>query len=135
MSDDKNKMFGGGVLPGISSDESEALQDLYEAILTLKNPEELNRFFKDLCSVNEIYSFLHRWQIVKLLDEGKSYDEILRELTPDGDGDPAGTGVMRNKTTVSSTTIARVKKCYVNPEGGYRTALARLEKKRRSGKN
>ncbi len=132
MSDEQNMRLGEDALPGIKACDAEDLADLYEAILTMKDPEELNRFFRDLCSVNEIYSFLHRWQIVKLLDEGKNYDEILRELTPDTD-DLDGSLVKRNKTTVSSTTISRVKKCYVNPQGGYRTALARLEEKRRAG--
>ena len=36
-------------------------------------------------------------------------------------------GKARSSTKVSSTTISRVKKCLVNPEGGYRTALNRLE--------
>ncbi|MBP5655562.1 MAG: hypothetical protein J6X33_08620 [Clostridiales bacterium] len=125
MSDFDNNKLGKDALPGIKADDVKDLEGLYEAILTLKDPNELHMFFRDLCSVNEIYSFLHRWQIVKLLDEGKNYDEILKELTPDSD-DLGGTGVKRNKTTVSSTTIARVKKCYVNPYGGYRTALSRL---------
>lgn len=125
MSDFDNNKLGKDALPGIKADDVKDLEGLYEAILTLKDPNELHMFFRDLCSVNEIYSFLHRWQIVKLLDEGKNYDEILKELTPDSD-DLGGTGVKRNKTTVSSTTIARVKKCYVNPDGGYRTALSRL---------
>ena len=136
MSDILKDKHGQEALPGINADDVEDLEDLYKAILTMKAPNELHAFFRDLCSVNEIYSFLHRWQIVKLLDAGKNYDEILKELTPDSD-DLGGTGVKRNKTTVSSTTIARVKKCYVNPGGGYRTALSRMKKgkKKAPGKN
>lgn len=125
MSDTLKDKLGQELLPGINADDAADLEDLYKAILTMNGPDELHAFFRDLCSVNEIYSFLHRWQIVKLLDEGKNYDEILKELTPDSE-DLGTAGVKRNKTTVSSTTIARVKKCYVNPKGGYRTALSRL---------
>ena len=125
MSDNAKDRLGQECLPGIKPDDAEDLEDLYRAILTMKDPNELHMFFRDLCSVNEIYSFLHRWQIVKLLDEGKNYDEILKELTPDSSSQDEA-GVKRNKTTVSSTPISRVKKCYVNPEGGYRTALSRM---------
>ena len=100
----------------LTPEELRELNSLYEAILTLKTPEELDSFFKDLCSVNELRSMLHRWQIVLRIDKGLSYEEIIRQLTP-SDG---------SKGTVSSTTISRVKNCYVNEEGGYRTALRRL---------
>ncbi|MCR5201151.1 MAG: hypothetical protein K6C38_08575 [Saccharofermentans sp.] len=117
-------------------DERKALDSLYEAILTLKTPEELHLFFEDLCSRNELCSMLHRWQILELIDEGKSYEEIIRELAPENKGnaqeDPEQTrgsrkGKGRSGTKVSSTTISRVKACYNNPDGGYRTALGRLK--------
>ena len=99
----------------LSSEEQADLICLYKAILTMENPDELHAFFSDLCSVNELKSMLHRWQIVLRIDQGMSYEEIIRKLTP-----PVG-------KTVSSTTISRVKNCYVNEEGGYRTALKRLK--------
>ena len=117
-------------------DERKALDSLYEAILTLKTPEELHLFFEDLCSRNELCSMLHRWQILELIDEGKSYEEIIRELAPENkekaQEDPEQTrgsrkGKGRSGTKVSSTTISRVKACYNNPDGGYRTALGRLK--------
>lgn len=117
-------------------EERLALDSLYEAILTLKTSEELHLFFEDLCSRNELCSMLHRWQILELIDEGKSYEEIIRELAPDNsdnDQDPSETakgsrkGKGRSGTKVSSTTISRVKACYNNPDGGYRTALGRLK--------
>ena len=85
---------------------------------------------------------LHRWQILLLIDQGKSYEEIIKELSPkesedvssDADNSEEGgkrrsgrtKGKSRASTKVSSTTISRVKNCYVNPDGGYRTALDRL---------
>lgn len=104
-------------MSSLTPEEQKELLSLYEAILTLKNPEELHAFFRDLCSVNELKAMLHRWQIVLRIDDNLSYEEIIKQLTPtDGLG----------KSTVSSTTISRVKNCYVNKDGGYRTALRRL---------
>lgn len=123
-----------------TEDEMKDLEDLYQAILTMENPEELGRFFADLCSKSELHSFLHRWQIVRRIEQGKSYEEIIRELAPkeemvkepnSSEGRKNGRikGKSRATTKVSSTTISRVKACYVNPDGGYRTALRRLEAK------
>jgi len=107
-------------LCALNKEEKEELNNLYEAILTMETPEELHSFFADLCSVNELKAMLHRWQIVLRIDKGMSYEEIIKRLTP-------AEGV--SKSTVSSTTISRVKNCYVNEDGGYRTALNRLRNK------
>ena len=124
--------------------ELEELTDLYNAMLTMRDSTEMHKFFVDLCSINELHSFLHRWQIVRRIEQGKSYEEIIKEISPAeepaadkaNDGKKS-TGRVRGKarssTKVSSTTISRVKKCLVNPEGGYRTALNRLEEA--SGEN
>ena len=124
--------------------ELEELTDLYNAMLTMRDSTEMHKFFVDLCSINELHSFLHRWQIVRRIEQGKSYEEIIKELSPKdesssdkADSNKKSTGIVRGKarssTKVSSTTISRVKNCYVNPEGGYRTALERL--KEASGDN
>ena len=127
-----------------SESELEELTDLYNAMLTMKDSYEMHKFFVDLCSINELHSFLHRWQIVRRIEQGKSYEEIIKEISPadepvEGKSETGkkSTGRVRGKarssTKVSSTTISRVKNCYVNPEGGYRTALERL--KEASGDN
>ena len=124
--------------------ELEELTDLYNAMLTMRDSTEMHKFFVDLCSINELHSFLHRWQIVRRIEQGKSYEEIIKEISPleDPASDKANTekkstgrvrGKARSSTKVSSTTISRVKNCYVNPDGGYRTALNRL--KEASGEN
>lgn len=111
------------------TEERKALDSLYKAILTLKTPEELHSFFIDLCSRNELCSMLHRWQILELIDKKMSYEEIINELAPDktGEKDSGNKPKGRSATKVSSTTISRVKACYNNPDGGYRTALGRLK--------
>ena len=124
--------------------ELEELTDLYNAMLTMRDSTEMHKFFVDLCSINELHSFLHRWQIVRRIEQGKSYEEIIKEISPaeEPSSDKANSnkkstgrvrGKARSSTKVSSTTISRVKNCYVNPEGGYRTALERL--KEASGEN
>lgn len=118
--------------------ELEELTDLYDAMLTMRDSSEMHKFFVDLCSINELHSFLHRWQIVRRIEQGKSYEEIIKEISPaeadeadkaDKTGKTTGRarGKARSSTKVSSTTISRVKNCYVNPDGGYRTALKRLQ--------
>ena len=124
--------------------ELEELTDLYNAMLTMRDSTEMHKFFLDLCSLNELHSFLHRWQIVRRIEQGKSYEEIIKEISPKDEpaADKANSnkkstgrvrGKARSSTKVSSTTISRVKNCYVNPDGGYRTALNRL--KEASGEN
>ena len=114
-------------------DDIKDLESLYGAILSLRSANEVHRFFQDLCSYNEMCSFLHRWQILLLIHQGKSYEEIIKELAPDKDGQKPADGVRdtrkgkgRSGTKVSSTTISRVKTCYNNPDGGYRTALKKM---------
>ena len=122
--------------------ELEELTDLYNAMLTMRDSSEMHKFFVDLCSVNELHSLLHRWQIVRRIEQGKSYEEIIKEISPVESPEETpednqvktekkttgrARGKARSSTKVSSTTISRVKKCLVNPEGGYRTALNRLE--------
>ncbi len=118
--------------------ELEELTDLYNAMLTMRDSSEMHKFFVDLCSINELHSFLHRWQIVRRIEQGKSYEEIIKEISPAESSEEGKTapgkrstgrarGKARSSTKVSSTTISRVKNCYVNPDGGYRTALNRLK--------
>ncbi len=125
--------------------ELEELTDLYNAMLTMRDSTEIHKFFVDLCSINELHSLLHRWQIVRRIEQGKSYDEIIKEISPaevpEDNTDKTekkttgrARGKARSSTKVSSTTISRVKKCLVNPEGGYRTALNRLNKQAENNK-
>ncbi len=131
-----------------SDSEYYSLNDLYDAVLEMRDPNEMHKFFVDLCSRNELISMMHRWQIVRLLDKGMSYEEIIQEIRDvsdnpksdkamdDSDGTFSGgrnreRGKTRTGSTVSSTTISRVNNCYVNQEGGYATALARIKNKER----
>ncbi|MBQ4349127.1 MAG: TrpR YerC/YecD [Clostridia bacterium] len=91
--------------------DNNAIDRLFEAILSLENKEECYSFFEDVCTIQELGSIAQRLEVAKLLYEGKSYIEI-------------------NKLTGASTaTICRVGKCVNYGSGGYKTAIDRLDKK------
>ena len=51
---------------------------LFEAILRLESVEDAERFFRDLCTLNELRDMAQRWAVVRLLDAGLHYGEISR---------------------------------------------------------
>ena len=54
---------------------------LYEAILQLKNMEECEAFFEDLCTVQELASISQRLVVAKLLTEDKVYSDIVEKTS------------------------------------------------------
>ena len=91
----------------------EAVRELCEALLLLKNPEEMHRFLKDLCTPQEIRDLSERWRVCKILDTGElSYREI---------------GAL---TGVSLATIGRISRFLTTePHQGYQLVLKRTQKK------
>ena len=86
----------------------ESMDNLFKAILSLENIEECSSFFEDACTIQELESIAQRFEVAKLLCQGKSYIDI-------------------NKLTGASTaTICRVSKCVNYGGGGYKTAIDRL---------
>ena len=59
--------------------KTEAVDHLFEAVLTLKSPEECYAFFEDVCTVNELLSLSQRYEVAKMLREGKTYLEIAEK--------------------------------------------------------
>ena len=47
--------------------KTEAVDHLFQAILTLKSTEECYSFFEDVCTVNELLSFSQRYEVAKML--------------------------------------------------------------------
>ena len=90
----------------------QAVRELYDALLLIKTPEEMAKFFKDLCTPQEIRALAERWRVCRLLDAGDlSYREI------------------NNQTGASLVTIGRVARFLKDePHHGYRLVLARLNK-------
>ena len=87
--------------------ESKELNDLYDAILQLKNREECYAFFEDICTISELQALSQRLQVAKLLREKITYQEISK------------------RTGASTATISRVNRCVVYGAGGYDMVLAR----------
>ena len=92
----------------------DVVRELYEAILLLKNVDEMDRFFKDLCTPQEIKDIAERWRVCKILDqETLSYREI------------------NALTGASLTTIGRVARFLkTEPHQGYQLVLKRIQKKK-----
>ena len=89
------------------------LDDVADAVLTLRTRDEVRRFLRDLCTVTELEALAHRWQIAQLLDRGRlSYVEIADEVGG------------------STATVTRVAQWLRRGSGGYRLALDRLKRKR-----
>ncbi len=82
-------------------------QELFEAILSLKNTDECLRFFSDLCTEKEVSDLSARLRVARLLDSGANYNDIAAE------------------TGASTATISRVSKALSGAAGGYRTVLER----------
>ena len=90
------------------------LDDLADAVLTLRTRDEARRFLRDLCTLPELEALTHRWQTVKLLEQHVPYVEIA------------------DRVPTSTATVTRVAQWLHNGTGGYRIALERTQKKRRS---
>ncbi len=87
---------------------------LAQAMASLKDGVDMERFLTDLCSPAELRALSERWHVAKLLDAGAlSYREI------------------NARTGVSTTTIGRVAR-FLNeePHQGYRAALDNINKNR-----
>lgn len=82
---------------------------LYQAILTLKNEEEVFNFFQDLCTVTELRAMEQRFEVAVLLRQGMIYNDILE------------------RTGASSATISRVNRSLAFGHGGYQAYFQRQE--------
>lgn len=85
------------------------LDQLFEAILSLKDLEECYRFFDDLCTINEIQSLSQRLEVARMLKEGNTYHKIETE------------------TGASTATISRVKRCLNFGNDTYDMVLERIQ--------
>ena len=82
----------------------------FEAILQLKTIDECYNFFEDVATINEVKSLAQRMHVAKLLNEKKTYTEIV-EITG-----------------ASTATISRVNRCLNYGSDGYSLLLERIRK-------
>ncbi|MBO4327267.1 MAG: helix-turn-helix domain-containing protein [Clostridia bacterium] len=88
--------------------DTEAVDRLCAAILSLETTEECKAFLEDLCTISEVQDMTQRLTAAKLLSEGKNYQQISEQLG------------------VSTATISRVNRCLNYGAGGYETVLGRI---------
>ncbi len=86
---------------------TEAVDHLFEAILSLKGTEECYAFFEDICTVNELLSLSQRYEVARMLRNHKTYLEIAE------------------KTGASTATISRVNRSLNYGNDGYDMVFAR----------
>ena len=84
-------------------------ENMYKAILTLKDVDECMKFFDDLCTVSELMAMEQRYQVARCLNDGMIYNDILAE------------------TGASSATISRVNRSLQSGSGGYSIVFDRMK--------
>ena len=85
------------------------LDDLARAVRACADVDELARFLRDLCTLHELETLIHRWQCARLLDAGTPYARVAAEVG------------------ASTATVTRVAHWLRHGEGGYRAVLDRVE--------
>lgn len=88
--------------------KTEAVDTLFDAVLSLESREECYNFFEDLCTVNELLSLSQRFEVASMLKEHKTYLEIAE------------------KTGASTATISRVNRSLNYGNDGYDLVFKRL---------
>ena len=86
-----------------------AVDELFDAILSLQSKEECYSFFEDLCTINELLSLSQRYEVASMLRDKKTYLEISE------------------KTGASTATISRVNRSLNYGNDGYELVFERLK--------
>ena len=87
---------------------TEAVNHLFDAILSLENKEECYRFFEDVCTVNELLSLSQRYEVARMLRAQKTYLDIAE------------------KTGAATATISRVNRSLNYGNDGYDMVFERV---------
>ena len=91
-----------------NSRKNETVDALFDAILSLESREECYAFFEDLCTVKEISDMAQRLEAAKLLLDGRTYDQIVKEVE------------------ISTATISRINRCIQYGTGGYQSVIEKI---------
>ena len=84
---------------------------LFEGILKLETVEECYAFFEDICTIAELQAITQRFEVARLLREGRTYMDIAE------------------KTGASTATISRVNRCLQYGKDGYQLVFDRIDEK------
>ena len=86
-----------------------AVDELFDAVLSLQSKEECYSFFEDLCTINELLSLSQRYEVAKMLREKRTYLDIAES------------------TGASTATISRVNRSLNYGNDGYELVFERLK--------
>lgn len=89
--------------------KSKAMDELFQAILTLKSVEDCYRFFEDIATIQELKDFAMRLQVAKQLNNQINYAEIIKT------------------TGASSATISRVNRALNYGSNGYKLVIKKTK--------
>lgn len=93
----------------IDSNRSQAIDDLFRGILSLRDLDECYQFFGDLFTIQELAAFAQRFQVAGLLSEGYTYEGV------------------RERVPTSFSTITRINTELRYGSGGYQMVLDRIQ--------
>ena len=88
--------------------KTKAVEQLFQAILSLKDLDEAYDFFEDVCTINEILSLSQRFEVAKMLREHRTYLDIAEN------------------TGASTATISRGNRSLNYGNDGYDMVFARM---------
>ena len=97
--------------------KTEAVDHLFQAILTLRDVNECYTFFEDVCTINELLSLSQRYEVARMLRAKKTYLEIAE------------------KTGASTATISRVNRFLNYGNDGYDMVFERLDAGEKEGQS
>ena len=89
--------------------KNDAVDSLFQAILTLQSVEECYTFFEDACTIKELLSLAQRFEVAQMLREKRTYLEIAE------------------KTGASTATISRVNRSLNYGNDGYELVFERMD--------
>lgn len=92
--------------------KTDAVDQLFDAILCLNTREECYNFFEDLCTVNELLSLSQRFEVASMLRDEKTYLDIAK------------------KTGASTATISRVNRSLNYGNDGYDMIFERMKEQK-----
>lgn len=87
---------------------TDAVDFLFDAILSLNDKKECYDFFEDVCTINELLSLAQRFEVAAMLRAGKTYLDIAE------------------KTGASTATISRVNRSLNYGNDGYDMVFSRI---------
>lgn len=85
--------------------------ELFKAVLSLKDLDECYNFFEDLCTMKELADMTQRIRAARMLLDGATYEQIVK------------------KVEISTATISRINRCIQYGGGGYKTVLERIDER------